>query len=218
MDSSLYTKVLTSRGITYSVFYSKGSDPNKKTLLCLHGFPSSSYDWRHQVEHFKLLGHSIIVPDMLGYGHTDKPADAESYKRSLVAKDMIDLVDAVHGDQRVVVIGHDWYVTVVWTERQRVQLSQPSFRGCAIASRLANDYEHRFLGFAFLSVGYQPPNPSISYSQLLASVCLHDSLQISSLDYPLINFRRQQSWPDMSSLAIGRSSLIQGLKGSWTIT
>lgn len=109
MDASLYTNVLTTRGINYSVFYDKGSDASKETLLFLHGFPSSSYDWRHQVAYFKARGHSIIVPDMLGYGNTDKPTDAEAYARSLVAKDIIDVLDAVHGEQPVVVVGHDWW-------------------------------------------------------------------------------------------------------------
>jgi pimeloyl-ACP methyl ester carboxylesterase len=130
------------------VFYSKGSDATKPTLLFLHGFPSSSYDWRHQVAYFQHRGHGIIVPDLLGYGGSDKPTDAALYAKTLLAKDVIDVLDAVHVDGRVIAIGHDW--------------------GAAVASRLANLYSDRFLAVAFLAVGYTPPNTSITYPQVLA--------------------------------------------------
>ncbi|PPQ67073.1 hypothetical protein CVT25_005674 [Psilocybe cyanescens] len=148
MDPSLYITVPTKRGFKYSVYHSKGSDATKPALLLLHGFPSSSYDWRHQVTYFQRRGHSIIVPDMLGYGGTDKPTDAEAYTHTLMAQDMIDVLDAIHGDERVIAIGHDW--------------------GCVVVSRLANLHGHRFIAYAFLAVGYNVPNPSIPYSQVLA--------------------------------------------------
>ncbi|KAH9486622.1 Bifunctional epoxide hydrolase 2 [Psilocybe cubensis] len=85
---------------------------------------------------------------MLGYGGTDKPTNAEAYAFSLVAQDVIDLLDALHGEERVIVIGHDW--------------------GSRIVGFLANLHTHRFVGFAFLAVGYNAPNPTISYPQLLA--------------------------------------------------
>src|SRR3954468_14265951 len=42
-------------------------------LLFLHGYPSSSYDWRHAFD--RLDGHQLIVFDFLGYGLPDKPRD-----------------------------------------------------------------------------------------------------------------------------------------------
>ncbi|MFL5863528.1 MAG: alpha/beta fold hydrolase [Solirubrobacteraceae bacterium] len=39
--------------------------------LFLHGYPSSSYDWRHPFD--KLDRHLLIVVDLLGYGLSDKP-------------------------------------------------------------------------------------------------------------------------------------------------
>jgi len=42
-------------------------------LVFLHGYPSSSFDWRHA---FDLLpGHHLIVFDFLGFGLSDKPRD-----------------------------------------------------------------------------------------------------------------------------------------------
>lgn len=107
MDSTFYRDVTTSRGIKYSVYYAKGTDPTKPTLLFLHGYPYSSYGWRHQVAFFQPLGYGVIVPDMLGYGGTDKPTNPELYAGTLIAKDILDILDIEPGT-RVVVLGHDW--------------------------------------------------------------------------------------------------------------
>ena len=39
-------------------------------------------------------------------------------------------------------------------------------RGSRVASRLANLYPARFIAFAFLAVGYNPPNPSWNWVEL----------------------------------------------------
>lgn len=48
-------------------------DPGVAPLLFLHGYPSSSYDWRHAFD--QLAGHHIVVFDFLGFGLSDKPRD-----------------------------------------------------------------------------------------------------------------------------------------------
>lgn len=42
-------------------------------LLFLHGFPSSSYDWRHLLD--RETEHAVIAPDFLGFGLSEKPRD-----------------------------------------------------------------------------------------------------------------------------------------------
>ena len=74
----------------------------------MHGFPSSSYDWKYSVAFFQNEGYGLIVPDLLGYGGTSKPADYMDYRASLMTKDVIEVLDkecAVN----IVVVGHDWY-------------------------------------------------------------------------------------------------------------
>jgi len=36
------------------------------TFLLLDGFPSSSYDWRHQIHQLTASGYGVLAPDMLG--------------------------------------------------------------------------------------------------------------------------------------------------------
>src|SRR5262249_56896630 len=52
------------------VFRRGGSGP---LLLLLHGFPSSSYDWRLLLD--RETEHAAIAPDFLGFGLSEKPRD-----------------------------------------------------------------------------------------------------------------------------------------------
>ena len=105
MDVSFYKTVKTSRGIKYSYFFA-AANGSKPTLLLCHGYPSTSRDWRYLVPYFTDKGYGVIAPDMLGYGGTDKPTDPVEYLPSLMAKDMVDILNA-EGIASVVAVGHD---------------------------------------------------------------------------------------------------------------
>jgi pimeloyl-ACP methyl ester carboxylesterase len=106
MDASSYKDITTARGLNYHYYYAAPLDA-KPTLLFLHGYPSTSYDWRKQIAFFKQEGYGLIVPDMLGYGGTAKPIDVAAYKPSLMCADLIDILDAEKVGQAIAV-GHDW--------------------------------------------------------------------------------------------------------------
>ncbi|KAJ4467013.1 alpha/beta-hydrolase [Lentinula aciculospora] len=135
MFCPLFKNVNVSRGLVYH-YYSTPAEAGKPVLLFLHGFPSTSYDWRHQIAFFQDQGYGLIVPDMLGYGGTAKPVDPHFYASSLISRDMVDLLDAENVDEAIV-IGHDW--------------------GSKIVGRLANYFPERFYAFAFLSLSYFSP-------------------------------------------------------------
>ena len=80
---------------------------NKPHILFLHGFPGSSYLWRHPIAHFSQLGYGILVPDLLGYGKSDKPAELEGYRLKGMAKDLISLLETL-GVGSCIALGHDW--------------------------------------------------------------------------------------------------------------
>jgi pimeloyl-ACP methyl ester carboxylesterase len=58
------------RGRRIHVFRRGGRDP---LLVLLHGFPSSSYDWRLLLD--RETEHGVIAPDFLGFGLSEKPRD-----------------------------------------------------------------------------------------------------------------------------------------------
>ncbi|HWK82238.1 MAG TPA: haloalkane dehalogenase [Caldimonas sp.] len=50
--------------------------PPRATALCLHGNPSWSYLYRHMIPAFAAAGLRVVAPDLVGFGRSDKPADA----------------------------------------------------------------------------------------------------------------------------------------------
>lgn len=64
-------------------------------------------DWRHQILFFEKQGYGLIVPDMLGYGGTDKPTTPEYYKASLICGDIIEIMNHENVN-KAIAIGHDW--------------------------------------------------------------------------------------------------------------
>lgn len=81
-------------------------------LLLLHGFPQFWYAWRHQIpvlsKHFKL-----IVPDLRGYGQTDRPPHIADYNIDLLGKDIVSLIQAL-GYKKAHIVGHDWGGAIAW--------------------------------------------------------------------------------------------------------
>ncbi|EJD34800.1 Nrap-domain-containing protein [Auricularia subglabra TFB-10046 SS5] len=88
----------------------------------------------------RVMRYGIIAPDLLGYGGTDKPANAVSYKMRLMAQDIVDIMDRENAT-RVIAIAHDW--------------------GCALLSRIALYYPPRLLAYAFFAMSFMAPMPEI---------------------------------------------------------
>src|SRR4051794_7200075 len=73
--------------------------------LLLHGFPSSSYDWRQLLE--LRPEPPVIAFDCLGFGLSEKPRDFE-YTLGWQA----DAAEELVGDREVFVIAHDMGTSV----------------------------------------------------------------------------------------------------------
>src|ERR1700693_2196883 len=50
-----------------------------RPVVLLHGFPDSGRLWRNQVPALAEAGFKVIVPDLRGYGSSDKPEEVEAY-------------------------------------------------------------------------------------------------------------------------------------------
>lgn len=82
-------------------------------VLLLHGFPESWYTWRHQISALAYEGFRVIAPDLRGYGDSSKPTELGDYTLERLSADIANLIEAL-GEQRAVVVGHDWGGLVAW--------------------------------------------------------------------------------------------------------
>ena len=94
-------------GIEYEV---TGEGP---PVMLLHGFPDSGRLWRHQVPALAEAGFKVIVPDLRGYGRSDKPPEVAAYTMDLLVGDVL-AVMAAAGAERAHVVGHDWGAGIAW--------------------------------------------------------------------------------------------------------
>jgi soluble epoxide hydrolase/lipid-phosphate phosphatase len=99
--------VVLEDGTTYAYICIPPSSSTRPTFLLLHGFPSSSFDWRRVIPLLQEDGYGIIAPDLLGYGDTDKPTELAAYSRKRMADHINELV-LKENVKQVIGVGHDW--------------------------------------------------------------------------------------------------------------
>jgi hypothetical protein len=104
---ALAKKASLSDGTVYGYVAAPPTSPDKPTFLFLHGYPSSSYDWRHQIRSLPAAGYGVVVPDLLGYGDTDAPAHVGAYRLKAMAQHMAEILDR-EGVSRCIAVSHDW--------------------------------------------------------------------------------------------------------------
>lgn len=99
-----------------------------RPVVLLHGFPQTHLMWRHVAADLA-ADHTVIVPDLRGYGRSDKPIDG--YAKRTMAADVVAL--AAHlGHERFALAGHD--------------------RGALVAFRTGLDHPDRVTHLAILDV------------------------------------------------------------------
>jgi pimeloyl-ACP methyl ester carboxylesterase len=69
--------------------------------------------WRHQVPALAQSGFRVIVPDLRGYGRSDKPEAVEAYSLAALAGDVLAVLSDA-GVERAHVVGHDWGAALAW--------------------------------------------------------------------------------------------------------
>ena len=77
------------------IFYREAGDTSKPTVLLLHGFPSSSHQYRNLAA---LLAptHHVVAPDFPGFGFTSVPADLKyEYTFASLTATTLEFVDAL---------------------------------------------------------------------------------------------------------------------------
>ncbi|KAK3682002.1 hypothetical protein LTR37_020680 [Vermiconidia calcicola] len=131
--------VKVGRGFTYSYHITPGANsaPKHAPFLFHHGWPDSHVAWSKVAEHLASLPNSLVIPDMLGYGESEKPKDVKALAYDGMARDMVDILDA-EGIDKVISVGHD--------------------HGSIPAQRLYNLHTDRVAALILFNIPYMPPN------------------------------------------------------------
>src|SRR5471030_2333098 len=78
-----------------NLFYRETGDPQKPTVLLLHGFPTSSHMFRNLIPQLAGDFH-VVAPDLPGFGFSDAPGHhVFQYTFKNVAKVMGDFVEQI---------------------------------------------------------------------------------------------------------------------------
>jgi len=75
-------------------------------VVLLHGFPQTHLMWRDVARN--LAGEHHVVPDLRGYGDSDKPAEdgPATYSKRTMAQDIVNVMREL-GHERFAIVGHD---------------------------------------------------------------------------------------------------------------
>jgi pimeloyl-ACP methyl ester carboxylesterase len=109
MDINAVTKTVPANGFSFPVV-DTGSGP---VVLLLHGFPDSRFLWRNQIGPLVHAGFRVVAPDLRGFGEAPKPPAVQDYRLSVVARDIIGILDAL-GVKQARVVAHDWGAGLAW--------------------------------------------------------------------------------------------------------
>ncbi|MFI6696410.1 alpha/beta fold hydrolase [Streptomyces sp. NPDC050433] len=108
-----YRRVPVAGDVTLNVAVGGTGSP----VVLLHGFPQTHLMWRHVAVELA-AHHTVICPDLRGYGASDKPAEgaegtegaegaeAVTYAKRTMAADVVALARAL-GHDRFALVGHD---------------------------------------------------------------------------------------------------------------
>src|SRR3954471_2569936 len=98
-----YRRVPVADGVSLNAAVSGSGSP----IVLLRGFPQTHLMWRHVATDLA-ADHTVICPDLRGYGASDKPAetDGSGYAKRTMAADIVALARAL-GHDRFALAGHD---------------------------------------------------------------------------------------------------------------
>lgn len=88
-------------------------DIRRPTVLALHGFPESAWEWQRVAELLVSEGVRVVAPTQRGYSPGARPTGIEDYAIEHLAQDVVAVAD--HFELGPIhLLGHDWGAAVAW--------------------------------------------------------------------------------------------------------
>jgi haloalkane dehalogenase len=113
-----------------------------ETLLLLHGEPTWGYLYRSMIPTLLTAGYRVIVPDLIGFGRSDKPVDPEVFTYSNHVAWVRALIEGL-GLDAITLFGQDW--------------------GGLIGGRLVGEIPDRFSRLVFSNTGLPRSGPGVGF-------------------------------------------------------
>jgi pimeloyl-ACP methyl ester carboxylesterase len=130
MGAAIRTMQIPAAGYVFDV--DVAGEPGRPLVLMLHGFPQTSYTYRHTLPALADAGYLAVAPNQRGYSPGARPPRVEDYATRYLTADALALA-AAFGAERFHLVGHDWGGQLAWligaAEPERVRsltvLSRP---------------------------------------------------------------------------------------------
>jgi pimeloyl-ACP methyl ester carboxylesterase len=98
--------------------YWVGGNPHGKPVLLWHGFLATAYSWYKVMPLLAEAGYSVLVPDMRGYGDSDKPSGTDGYDARALAEEFRTLVKQIEfgSEHALLLVAHDMgaHPALIW--------------------------------------------------------------------------------------------------------
>ena len=87
--------------------YIDEGNKDSEVFLCLHGQPTWSYLYRKMITPFLAAGYRVLIPDLIGFGRSDKPVDDRVYTFSLHREMLIGFIKKLNLSN-ITLVCQDW--------------------------------------------------------------------------------------------------------------
>jgi pimeloyl-ACP methyl ester carboxylesterase len=108
---------IEANGLTFSARAAGPSDG--RLVILLHGFPQTSWSWRHVLPALGEAGYRAVAFDQRGYSPGARPPEVSDYRIGHLVDDVLAVADTLgagaSGGGTFDLVGHDWGGMVAWT-------------------------------------------------------------------------------------------------------
>jgi pimeloyl-ACP methyl ester carboxylesterase len=94
-------------GAGLELFVTERGDPDRPSVVLVHGFPDTSAVWGPMAEDLATDCH-VVTYDVRGAGRSDVPTQRTDYALARLVDDLAAVIDAVSPDHPVHLVAHDW--------------------------------------------------------------------------------------------------------------
>ena len=102
-----YTEVDDFEGGAIRMHYIDEGPSNGELIICVHGQPTWSYSFRKMISPLTSAGCRVIVPDLVGFGRSDKPSKRSDYSVSRHVNWFKQFINNL-SLKNITILCHDW--------------------------------------------------------------------------------------------------------------